>query len=255
MVKVGRTFQEALGVEPVAGDENTGDHTPAQIGDPPARRLDDGLLRRLAALPGLTATASDVLDGMGCALVVPGDDLVPRVNGGVVAGHAITLRYLPERPIEPRGELTRASSRLAHRVAFAACAPGDVLVVDAAGTKGISTFGGMAALRARELGIAGLVVDGAIRDLDEIRAVGLPAWSRSITPRTGKWRLEAVGVNVPVCCGGYQVVSGDLVLADASGVCFIPIELADQAVEEILEVAGREAAQLRGKVAQVDHNR
>lgn len=212
------------------------------------RRLDQDLLDRLAQLPGLTPTASDVLDGLGCQLVVSGDVLQPRVPGRSVAGHAVTLRYLPERRAVLLPETRREPSRLAHESAFAACETGDVLVIDACGIEGISTLGGMAAIKAARAGVAGVVVDGGIRDLDEIRAVGVPAWSRSITPRTGKWRLEAVAVNGPVCCRGVQVLPGDLVLADDSGVCFIPIEIADVAVAEILVVGERESAALREQV-------
>jgi regulator of RNase E activity RraA len=103
----------------------------------------------------------------------------------------------------------------------------------------------MASSKAAAAGLSGIVVDGAIRDIDQINIVGLPAWSRSITPRTGKWRLEAVAVNTPVCCGGEQVWPGDLVLADDSGVCFIPIDVVDRAIPEILAVAEREENNLR----------
>jgi 4-hydroxy-4-methyl-2-oxoglutarate aldolase len=233
-------------VLPVAGDEQTGDYVPSEV-VPRNRepRLGDDVLARLARVPGLTATASDVLDGLGCPLVVPGDVLVPRLESAAVAGHATTLRYLPERRCVHLPETRRTPPRLAHETAFEMCERGDVLVVDACGIAGTSTFGGMAAVTAVQHGVAGIVVDGAIRDLDEIREVGLPAWSRSITPRTGKWRLEAVAVNAPVCCGGQQVVPGDVVLADASGVCFIPTELTERAVAEIFAVAEREGARLR----------
>jgi 4-hydroxy-4-methyl-2-oxoglutarate aldolase len=231
---------------PVAGDEGTGGFTPGEPG-PAAdhRRLDGGVLRRLASLPGLTATASDVMDALGHALVVPGDVLVPRVDGAAVAGHATTLRYLPERRSIFSPETRQAPPRLAHETAFAACAPGDVLVIDACGLAGISAFGGMAGVTASRAGVSGVVIDGAMRDLDQIRGVGLPAWSRSITPRTGKWRLEAVSINAPVCCGGQQVVPGDLVLADASGVCYVPLEVADEVVAEVLAVGEREGQRLR----------
>jgi regulator of RNase E activity RraA len=104
----------------------------------------------------------------------------------------------------------------------------------------------MAALAASKAGIAGCVVDGAVRDLAEIRAVGLPVWSRSLTPRTGKWRLEAVAINEPVMCGGVQVHAGDLMVADESGICFFPLPFAAQAVARIIEVAAAEAARFAG---------
>jgi regulator of RNase E activity RraA len=181
------------------------------------------------------------MDDIGCPLVVAGDILQPRLRAGAaIAGQAVTLRYLPERRAVLLPDTRRTTSRLAHEIAFSMCERGDVLVIDACGIEGISTFGGMASSKAAAAGIAGIVVDGAIRDIDQINAVGLPAWSRSITPRTGKWRLEAVAVNTPICCGGEQVQPGDLVLADESGVCFIPLEVADGAIPEIFAVAERE---------------
>jgi regulator of RNase E activity RraA len=103
----------------------------------------------------------------------------------------------------------------------------------------------MAALAARNAGVSAFVVDGAVRDVDEYAEVGFPAWSRSLTPRTGKYRIEAVSINAPVCCGGEQVRPGDLVLADPNGVCFVPPELAAEVAARILEVAAREVAELR----------
>jgi regulator of RNase E activity RraA len=179
------------------------------------------------------------MDEMGLPLVVGADVIQPRTPGSRIAGHAVTLRYLPERR-RAEGE----TSRFAHHVAFDLCSAGDVLVIEAPATVPTSTFGGMAALEASRRGLAGVIVDGAVRDVDEIESIRLPVWSRSVTPRTGKWRLEAVQINSPVCCGGQQVVAGDLVLADASGVCFIPIELAETAARRVLEVAQSEQSRL-----------
>jgi 4-hydroxy-4-methyl-2-oxoglutarate aldolase len=224
----------------VAGDETTGFFAPKDVRPSDWPRLDRELLAKLATLPGLTPTAADVMDELGLALVVGADILQPRLPGSRVAGQAVTLRYLPERRSHAELSEPDATPRLAHHVANAACSDGDVVVIDTGGTTSASALGGMAALAASRCGLAGVIVDGAIRDVDEIAAVGLPTWSRAVTPRTGKLRLEAVQINAPVCCGGRQVVPGDLVLADASGVCFIPVELAERAIDRILEVATRE---------------
>jgi 4-hydroxy-4-methyl-2-oxoglutarate aldolase len=228
----------------VAGDETTGRFVPPDVRPSSWRRLDPHLLAKLAELSGLTPTASDVLDELGIALVVGADVLQPRVPGARVAGQAVTLRYLPERRAPSSFVAPERGSRLAHHVAYDLCEPGDVLIIDAGGATTESTFGGMAALDASRRQLGGIVVDGAIRDIDQIGSLGLPAWSRSVTPRTGKWRLECVQVNGPVGCAGVHVQPGDLVLADASGVCFVPLELADEAIGEILEVATREAGHM-----------
>src|SRR6202008_2417529 len=77
-------------------------------------------------------------------------------------------------------------------------------------------------------GEIGAVVDGGVRDIDHSRSVGYPIWSSSVTPITGKWRVETAGVNVPVVFAGINVRPGDIVLADECGVCFIPIEKANE---------------------------
>jgi 4-hydroxy-4-methyl-2-oxoglutarate aldolase len=229
----------------VAGDESTGNFVPADVRAAEWPRLDPGLLAKGLGIPGLTPTASDVMDELGLPLVVGADTLAPRVAGARVVGQVVTLRYLPERRSHAHGANADAIPRLAHHVAFGICERGDVLVIEAPGTVPVSCFGGMAALEASRRGLAGVVVDGAIRDVDEIAALGLPMWSRAVTPTTGKWRLEAVQINAPVCCGGVHVVPGDLVLADVNGVCFVPVDAAERVIERTVEVATRELGYLQ----------
>jgi 4-hydroxy-4-methyl-2-oxoglutarate aldolase len=226
----------------VAGDETTGRAPDVEIARVEFTRVAPELLAQLRGVPGLTATASDVLDELGLRLAVPAGTLAPRSAAGTVAGHAVTLAYLPERRTHRLALEESADPGLAHLTAFDAAAPGDVVVIDARGDA--SVLGGMATHAALAAGVAGCIVDGAVRDLGEIRALGLPVWSRSVTPVTGKWRLQAVSVNRPVACAGVQVRPGDLALADETGICFGPAELAGQVVERVLEVARREAAEL-----------
>ncbi|MGC1279363.1 MAG: RraA family protein, partial [Xanthobacteraceae bacterium] len=87
-------------------------------------------------------------------------------------------------------------------------------------------------------GEIGAIVDGGARDVDHSRTIGLAVWSKSVSPITGKWRVETVAVNKPVSICGVNVNPGDLVLADETGVCFIPHERA----AEVLTRAQRNAA-------------
>ena len=98
-----------------------------------------------------------------------------------------------------------------------------------------------------EAGLSGVVVDGSIRDVDEIRELGLAVWSRCVTPRTGKWRLQAAEVNGPISCAGLEVVPGDLVVADLTGVCFVPAALAGEIAGRALDVAGEEGKLLAAR--------
>src|SRR5262249_30211866 len=151
-------------------------------------RVAPELLARLRSVPGLTATASDVLDELGLRLAVPAGTLVPRTAAGPVAGHVVTLAYLPERRTPRQAFDEAADPGLAHLTAFDAASPGDVVVVDVRGAEDVSVLGGMATQATLAANVANCIVDGAIRDLGEIRAQGLPVWSRSVTPQTGKWR-------------------------------------------------------------------
>lgn len=221
---------------PVPGGETTKAFVPTDVRPSDWPRLDPELLAKAAALPGLTPTASDVMEELGGASVVSADLLRQRTTSGRIVGQAVTLRYLPERSRDSDGR-----SRLAHLVAFDQCSDGDVLVIDASGIASGSCFGGMAALAAAQHGVAGAIVDGAVRDVDQLEAMSFPVWSRAVTPRTGRSRLEAAQINAPVACANCLVASGDLVLADPSGVCFIPLDLAEQALVKIISIASQEA--------------
>jgi regulator of RNase E activity RraA len=98
--------------------------------------------------------------------------------------------------------------------------PGDVLVIQ--GVSGISNMGGISAQTGKRQGEAGAVVMGAIRDIAHSREVGYPLWASEISPVTGKWRLQTVEINGSVQIGEIRVEPGDLVVADDTGVCFIP---------------------------------
>jgi regulator of RNase E activity RraA len=114
--------------------------------------------------------------------------------------------------------------------------PGDVLVIQ--GVDGISSMGSISAALGKRQGEVGAIVDGAVRDISHSRTIGYAIWSRSVSPITGKWRIETAGINIPVRIAGIAVNPGDLVLADEVGVCFIPFAKA----ADILAVAQKIAA-------------
>ena len=86
------------------------------------------------------------------------------------------------------------------------------------GLPNVSSLGGPPASVGKRQGEIGAVVDGGVRDVDHSRAIGYPIWSGSVTPITGKWRVETAGVNVAVKIAGITVNPGDIVLADECGV-------------------------------------
>ena len=100
--------------------------------------------------------------------------------------------------------------------------PGDVLVADAGGFLGNAIWGGLMTEAARRKGIAGLVVDGAVRDRAEIMASAFPCFARGIVP-AGPHKNFGGEVDGVIACGGVAVASGDLIVADADGVAVVPL--------------------------------
>ena len=128
----------------------------------------------------------------------------------------------------------------AHNLAL----PGDVVVID--GVAGISNMGGISAQTGKRQGEAGAIVFGGVRDVAHSRSVGYPVWSTEVTPVTGKWRIETVEINGEIEVAGVRVAPGDIVLADDTGVCFIPRARAAEVLELARKKAAAEEAKCRG---------
>jgi regulator of RNase E activity RraA len=199
---------------------------PSAIGMMELPRLDARLVAGFRELGDLTGTTSDALDELGIAGAVPASLLKPTDARARIVGQAITVlnRALSER---------RKVSGLAEIEAHHLAEPGDVLVIQ--GVANISSMGGVSASVGKRQGEAGAIVDGAVRDIDHSRAIGYPIWSASVSPITGKWRIETIAVNAAVHIAGIEVRPGDLVIADECGVCFVPF----MRVAEVLAVAER----------------
>jgi regulator of RNase E activity RraA len=181
-------------------------------------------IARFLKITDLTSTISDALDDLGIGAAVPAHLLMPLAPGQRVCGPAVTIRYVG-RGGTPGAHYARASRPLlADRDLYGVGQAGDVAVFDCGGAASTSVMGNLSALWAIRLGIAGCVVDGGVRDIASIRATGPPVWSRGRTPSTGRHRLEAVEINGTVAICGAQVRPGDLLAADDTGVCVVPLE-------------------------------
>jgi 4-hydroxy-4-methyl-2-oxoglutarate aldolase len=187
------------------------------------------------ALPDLTGTVSDAMDELGIVGAVPAAVLRPNDPKARVVGRALTVRNVAATAPVPDKVKTGVSG-LGEIEAHNLAESGDVLVVQ--GVDQVSNLGGMSATIGHRQGEIGAVVDGGARDVDHSRAIGMPVWSRSVSPITGKWRVETVAINKPVAICGVAVNPGDVVLADETGICFIPRERAG----EVLQRAQRNAA-------------
>ncbi len=182
-------------------------------------RLPEALLAGYRALGDLTGTTSDAMDYCGVSGAVPGSILRPSDPAARVVAQAVTVLNRKLDKTVPEA-VERNVSHLAEIEAHNLAASGDILVIQ--GVANISSMGGISASIGKRQGEAGAVVDGAVRDIDHSRKIGYPVWSSSVSPATGKWRIETVGINVPVVMAGVTVHPGDLVIADEVGVCFVP---------------------------------
>ena len=182
--------------------------------------VSDELLQRFKALA--TPTLANALDDVAFEGVLAG--LTQMVPGTRCVGRAMTVREITGR----RGDFTSEDFSVG-KVIDAAQA-GDILVIDNGGHC-VSTFGGLATLAAKLRGVAGLVVDGGVRDREEMVEHAFPVFARHMTPLTGRSRLAITAVNEPVGCGGVRVRPGDVIVADGSGVVCIPAEHAAQVAE------------------------
>ncbi len=186
------------------------------------------LTARLAPLA--TSTLANALDEVGLPDNVAAG--IAAVGPGLrCAGPALTVK-------EVSGEFgSFPSSDFRVGAIIEAAGAGDVIVVDA-GARRVSTWGGMASYAARLKGVAGLVVDGGVRDLEEIVEFGFAVFARHLVPTTGRTRLKVEAIGEPVTIGGIGVAPGDLVVADGTGVVCLPAQRA----AEIVTLAERFAA-------------
>jgi regulator of RNase E activity RraA len=102
--------------------------------------------------------------------------------------------------------------------------PGDILVIDRCGDMKHACMGGAVAYAARKAGVAGIIVDGMVTDIGELRQYGVPVWARGLSPVTVKMLGLGGGFSVPVSCGGVAVMPGDAIFADENGVLVLAPE-------------------------------
>jgi regulator of RNase E activity RraA len=197
-------------------------------------RPPEGIIDGYRALGQASGVLSDVMDELGIAGVIAASVLKPTLPGSCIAGPALTVRNIIQREHvyeAARRHVNKMAEFEGHNLAC----PGDVIVID--GVPGISNMGGISAQTGKRQGEVGAIVQGGVRDLAHSRALGYPIWASDITPVTGKWRLETVEINGAIEIGGVRVAAGDLVVADDTGVCFIPRDM----VLEVLDAAEQKA--------------
>jgi 4-hydroxy-4-methyl-2-oxoglutarate aldolase len=198
---------------------------------------DDPLVARLRVLD--ICDISDAIDALGMTPAVTG--LVLTSGKGPVAGRAITVK-IGIGPSPPG--VTRHLST----AAVEAGGPDNVIVVEQLTGIDAAGWGGILARAARHRGIAGSIVDGLTRDVEEADKVGYPVYARGCTARTARGRIHEAGCQVPIRFGDHTVVPGDYVAVDRSGCVIIPAAR----ITEVLERAEAIFAKSEAMVAAVN---
>jgi regulator of RNase E activity RraA len=189
------------------------------------------LVDRLGALDA--CAVSDALDTLGVPGAVTGIRPLWPVDR-VVVGRARTIQAAPRTPDAPGQHIASPLIAVAD--------PGDIAVIANGGREDVSCFGGILAVAALERGLAGVVIDGACRDIAESDELGLPVFGRAVVPVSARGRIVQTSMDEPVEFAGVTVQTGDYVIADRSGVVFVPAAEAERAVELAERITAREEA-------------
>lgn len=121
--------------------------------------------------------------------------------------------------------------------------PGDIMMIDAGASPMNAVLGDLITTKARHRGVAGIVVDGLIRDIEGILETGVPVFARGVTP-IGPLHRGPGEINYPIQCGGIVVHPGDVVIGDRNGVVIVPLEAADSVLQQLRTRRQGEAAYL-----------
>ena len=181
--------------------------------NPSAPQVEGAIITKLRSIA--VALLSDQLH-RNCGSV----GLTPYHSPAPMAGTAVTVK-------------TRGGDNLAILRAYDFCRPGDVMVVDAGGDLSNALVGGIMTLGAASLGLAGMVLDGAIRDVAEIRKRTFPVYARGVNHR-GPYKDGPGAINLPISVGGMTVNPGDVIVGDQDGLLAFPPTLASKVIEKAL---------------------
>jgi 4-hydroxy-4-methyl-2-oxoglutarate aldolase len=188
----------------------------------------DNLTARLAALD--TCAVSDALDKLGLPGAVIG--IAALTGPAKVAGRVVTTKLGAPLPGLPKRHLGAG--------AVMAAKPGDIIVVEHRGRIDVSGWGGLLSRGAVRRGAAAVLVDGACRDIDESRALGLPVFARAAVPVTARGRVAEHSCQEPITFGAVAVKPGDLVIADGSGIVFVDQTRAEDILATAEDIHARE---------------
>jgi regulator of RNase E activity RraA len=191
-------------------------------------------IEQIAILQGVsTATLTTVLLKRGLRNIWLRGARPIRPGQDRLVGPAFTLRFVAAR--EDLATPASWASPISSRAAIEAMPAGCIAVVDALGNASAGIFGDILTARMMKRGVAGLVTDGAVRDVAGVLASGLPVWCQGVAAPPSVAALTFVGWQEPISCGGVAVFPGDIMVADGDGAVVIPRAILDEIVPEAAE--------------------
>jgi 4-hydroxy-4-methyl-2-oxoglutarate aldolase len=184
--------------------------------------------KRLARLD--SSAVSDALDKLGLSGVADGIEQVSSDRR--IAGPVVTVRL-------EAGSGSTGAARHLGASAIEAAKSGDIIVVQHPGGEAAG-WGGILSLGAKLRSVAGAIVGGPVRDIDDSRALDFPVFATAVTPRTARGRIVEAACNEPITIAGVPVAPGDFVIADGSGVVFVKAGEIDRVLDTAEALARRE---------------
>ena len=198
------------------------------------------LINRLEKLDACAVSdALDVIDVPGVA-----EGIARRSTRQKMAGRVRTLKLAAGR--NPDNHAPHLGTRSIEEADDT-----DVIVIEQSTGIAAAAWGGILSESAHHKHLRGVVVEGPVRDVDEINETGIPVFSRSVTPVSARGRIHEYAMNDPVTIGGIDVQPGDFVIADGSGVVFIRADAALEVIGKAEDIAATE----RRMVALVHENK
>ncbi len=197
-----------------------------EVGDLDYPRCDPSELLLLKDLP--VANIGDAMDRLG----VVGSGIAPIYKGARVCGSAFTV-------------WTRSGDNLAIHQALSLVRPGDVMVVNGGGDTSRALIGELIATRAKLAGLAGIIIDGAVRDAQAIAELGFAVFAGSISP-AGPFKFGPGKLLCNVAIGGVSVSPGDVVVGDDDGIAVVPLDEVSKVASRAAEIFANEEKKREG---------
>lgn len=180
-----------------------------------------------------TAVISDILDSMGLREQSPKTELSSMTGHRLLMGTAKTLRWVD--CLDPEEETYEQMIEAVDSVK-----PGEVVVSAASGSDRSALWGELLSTATRMRGGRGAIVDGAVRDIDQMRSMDFPCYALHRTPRDSAGRQKVAAYDVPIDVGSVTLNPGDLVMIDTDGMVVVPSSRASEVIEQALEKVDKE---------------